>query len=887
MLTEAEKGESVVPSSLVWEIMDVHSNAFVAISFNKAFAGEAWTEARAYMRKLLKVALIEDIKTVSSAISYLHGTTTESSSTPVVLREQLWIGMYNSVQPGDSDAMAMMLTLLASVAHMDDLKEAAFSDRISRSSGSETLRALLSSVNRALGIMRTGFGDAMTRYLDLSLPSVVAELLRRSNVAKNVTILMLSPVEVLQEGAQSLAGLAFDVEVRSDCFRALLEKVPTSTFAGILHSLEIFVQYASMVPEACSLSKALARCLTDVIDVLCSSPDGLLLKHEFLTKGAGVDVPALLPKWWNMMTQALSVIFAKTPKWAAYFENAEMVLWMRDALIFGRDMLAQRRVIEAACLVQSQQAAVGGKMSRVGRRMVDDLQAVLFELTRWLRLTDEELLHQSFALLETLLSCFRETSIPPKVEALQKLQKHVDDARQKDSKRPQTRLDSSRLARLQDAISSFDDEEVEIVAYKPAEKRKEIPETKFTSLEPKKKQAKLSAPTKDKGKLVIRADDRKSGRPSISSYFSAEDQKKLNAAPTAVPQPGLSRKASAQVTSSVRKDAALPAPVVTKPGVLQASSEPTTEADSEESDEEDGVGLASLSKLQRTPVIRKPAERRQVMMMDLPTKARNPALERISKREDARRMQLRLKPDMSGLHRTLLSWDYDFNGPSPPGQSFKLERVPPTFSDPDHFRRVFEPMFLLECWTQLGESKEGPLETYDVRLANRQFVDDWLDIDISFVGSVDKDWSLSDTDVVLLRQPQGKKGVLAKVQNYKGSALGIQATVRCCSRGSDPGLQPGSVWSLGKVLRLVSAILRYSSQLTACSLTTLYREYAALMSLPYYDLCDTILRARLNRPTVPDSKEVQRTMATYNVNEPQARAILYSLTADGFALIQG
>ena len=863
----------------------MHSDTFVAISFTKAFAGEEWTEARAFMRKLLRVALVDDIKTVSSAISYLHGTTTESPPTPIVLREQLWKGMYNSVQPGDSDAMAMMLAVLSSIAHMDDLKEATFADRIARSPNPGNLGVLLGSINRAFGVLRTGFGDAMTRYLDLSLPSVVAELLRRSDVAKNVTILMLSPVEVLQESAQSLAGLAFDVEVRSDCFRALLEKVPTSTFAGILHSLDIFVQYASMVPEACSLSKALARCLTDVIDVLCSSPDGLLLKHEFLTKGAGVDVPALLPKWWNMMTQALSVIFAKTPKWAAYFENAEMVLWMRDALIFGRDMLAQRRVIESASLVQSQQTAVGGKMSRVGRRMVDDLQAVLFELTRWLRLTDEELLHQSFALLETFLSCFRETGIFPKPEVLQKLQKHVDDARQKDSKRPQTRLDSSRLARLQDAIGSFDEEEVEIVSYKPAGKRNEIPETKSASSESRKKQTKLSAPGKDKGKLVIRADDRRSRRPSISSYFSADDRKRLST--TAALQPQLSRRTGAQAAPPVKKDTPLPTPVGSKTALPQASSEPTTEADSEESDEEDGVGLASLSKLQRTPVIKKPAERRQVMMMDLPTKVRNPALERMNKREDARRTQLRLKPDMSGLHRTLLSWDYDFNGPSPPGQSVKLERVPPTFSDPEHFRRIFEPMFLLECWTQLVESKEGSLQMYDVRLANRQFVDDWLDIDISFVGSVDKDWSLNDTDVVLLRQPQGKKGVLAKVQNYKGSPFGIQATVRCCARGSDPGLQPGSVWSLGKVLRLVPLISNGTSQLTTYSLTTLYREYAALMSLPYYDLCDTILRARLNKPTVPDSREVQRAMATYNVNEPQARAILYSLTADGFALIQG
>lgn len=59
------------------------------------------------------------------------------------------------------------------------------------------------------------------------------------------------------------------------------------------------------------------------------------------------------------------------------------------------------------------------------------------------------------------------------------------------------------------------------------------------------------------------------------------------------------------------------------------------------------------------------------------------------------------------------------------------------------------------------------------------------------------------------------------------------------------------------------------------------------MAMPYYDLCDTILRAEIRPSRVSDFKEVQRMMVTYNVNEPQATAILSSLQAEGFALIQG
>jgi hypothetical protein len=55
----------------------------------------------------------------------------------------------------------------------------------------------------------------------------------------------------------------------------------------------------------------------------------------------------------------------------------------------------------------------GQGLSRIGKKMIDDLQQFLPELTKWLRLTDEELLHQSFALLQSLLDCFKKPAYDP------------------------------------------------------------------------------------------------------------------------------------------------------------------------------------------------------------------------------------------------------------------------------------------------------------------------------------------------------------------------------------------------------------------------------------------------------------------------------------------
>jgi senataxin len=71
------------------------------------------------------------------------------------------------------------------------------------------------------------------------------------------------------------------------------------------------------------------------------------------------------------------------------------------------------------------------------------------------------------------------------------------------------------------------------------------------------------------------------------------------------------------------------------------------------------------------------------------------------------------------------------------------------------------------------------------------------------------------------------------------------------------------------------------------SLSTIHREYAALVSLPYYDYVDMILQPRLPMPPEVDPTGIQNAMSKYGINEPQANAILSSLNMSGFSLIQG
>lgn len=75
--------------------------------------------------------------------------------------------------------------------------------------------------------------------------------------------------------------------------------------------------------------------------------------------------------------------------------------------------------------------------------------------------------------------------------------------------------------------------------------------------------------------------------------------------------------------------------------------------------------------------------------------------------------------------------------------------------------------------------------------------------------------------------------------------------------------------------------------LNELSLSTLHREFAALVSLQYNELCNFILKPYLPKGIEPESKDIRATMDAYKVNEPQAIAILQALKTDGFTLIQG
>jgi len=109
------------------------------------------------------------------------------------------------------------------------------------------------------------------------------------------------------------------------------------------------------------------------------------------------------------------------------------------------------------------------------------------------------------------------------------------------------------------------------------------------------------------------------------------------------------------------------------------------------------------------------------------------------------------------------------------------------------------------------------MEMFESKIMSRQFVDDFVDYDLAILEPLKKGWWLSETDIILFRQPGGKRSVMGKVLNFKanmfrqqhasqkgatGSQHAIQVSARChFGAKGDFGLQIGTTLQIGKVLR--------------------------------------------------------------------------------------
>ncbi|KAF8516825.1 SEN1 N terminal-domain-containing protein [Hysterangium stoloniferum] len=847
-------------------VLDIHADVTVNVALSTKLNLPSWQTARVTARRFLDHSLTTDAIRAETVIFQISDVLQQSNSSSErkpkyklsspIFHKEIWKTMYETVTPEDSEGLELLISLVARSASFDMLNTDAFNPPTLLSDSRQDLAGVITTVNTGLHAMRAGFLDAVKQFTNSTsiTTETVQRLVRREDMIKHLMSLLLSPVEELQMSAQILIGQAYDVDVRSECFRAIIKDLPVPSLDGLASIIRNFNEAANILPEACNFAKSVVRCMTDVIEVLTNGHDGLLFDEQFGNIPQGIRPQARLPSLWGLMCRAITTIFRRTPLWSKVIDPDAMIDWMRDALIFGREIVAQRRTFEASSIAISQASRLTlsspRKPSQIGKQMLEDLQPVLTESIRWLRLTDMELLHQSSNLVQTLMDCFMKADVKPSQDTLTKLEKFLDSSRRQSIPESlKTRLSATHISELTAALAFFTkDEDEDEIQFIPSLKHK-------TSLVP----SKIGKPSSQTPSLMSQVRSQVAAKTTVHLPGGIRPLQKVDIPSNVLPK-------DERIRPSIKNESASIAP-----GNKSVSSS----SEDEDEDGEEAGGLAALGNLQKSPLAKKKAERRSIKLMEPRFTGQNVALDRIRKREEAQRATLRMKPDLRPLHRIILSWNYDHDGPEPPtsGNHPIYNSVPDDFESDETYQNIFEPLLTLECWTQLIKSKEETTEMLICTIHSRQYIDEWLELDVSMTERIPDKWRLAETDIVLLRRTAGQTCILTKVQGSNRRGMEIQATLRCLASIDhvDVGLHINTRWKLTRVF----------------SISTIAREFAALKALPYFDFYPDIVRPRLARTPNLSPSQIQRAMNSHQVNEPQAIAILGSLQTAGFSLIQG
>ena len=263
----------------------------------------------------------------------------------------------------------------------------------------------------------------------------------------------------------------------------------------------------------------------------------------------------------------------------------------------------------------------------------------------------------------------------------------------------------------------------------------------------------------------------------------------------------------------------------------------------------------------------------------MPAIAKGP-VKKIRQLRSANDMRARLAPDLTALHKTILSWDFFHSGDFPIGTGAKdYAMVTNTFRDPIHYRTTFEPLLILEAWQGFLKSKEeGNFKVFEIKIANRMSVNTFVEVSTSMTMIEGKDLGIGEADIVLLSKSETPVSdskiphCLARVTRIIRKKGVMEISYQVCVDNKDIHfLAPNTAIYGVKIL----------------SVTPLEREYGALEGLKYYDLCDEITKAKPSPLLAYSEKQLGPLVSNYRINNAQAKAVRSAVDNDAFTLIQG
>ncbi len=389
-----------------------NSSVITSVAFSvKDYPQALWAEARQAAFLLITSIFQSDGEYARAKITRMgsaaiegrkRGSDNGENFTDTKIHDMLWNRTYSTMAATDHNALVILLRGLVRFAHLASPEGNAWSTEglpFWQEKGQWILK--VNNLRKNLDVMRGGFAVKATTFAAINDLSKTKALWDSDRVPEILMRTLLSPDAGMHDSAMAIVTETFtDISMRIDCFRAMFDYYPVAALKGLQEYLRKWNEDVLNLPAATESAMWLVRCLTDILDCLCrqggTHGSGFLRETAFLDQQSGIDgtMRDEVQRLWQQMAKALSTIFTKTPNWAVFYENEEMVAWMTDALIFGRTMVEELRTFESAAtegkggILATKSPAV---RSKIGSKMTSALESVFSSVISWLRLTEQVL----------------------------------------------------------------------------------------------------------------------------------------------------------------------------------------------------------------------------------------------------------------------------------------------------------------------------------------------------------------------------------------------------------------------------------------------------------------------------------------------------------------
>jgi senataxin len=833
-------------------------------------------KAHAELKRLgtlvIQGALALDCKAISSEFFTLeNGTPIQRGNRGDTQR--IWESVLDIFRPGDNGLARSILPATSMLVGLDELLP---EDK----KRPEKLPKDHVQFNKDFHQLMDNVAKVFQRLSDFSAPDLT-ELFSNSATARPLFAALISSDQGIHEASIEILKATSGQDSKRDAIQSLLE----STLSLMLTSLTSAVTRISKARTFGSVPYMI-KIGREVLRGLCGNTGVLRTRQTFTSS----EKQAVM-SWWKSQWKSLDIVFSTTEAWAPRVNQptAYMQDFVRDCMEYAEALFNEYSIFASVFEKMSSAEEEESLSARECiRQVLETICVNVNGLVGMLRLRDGYLISVITSLLGKLLRSLAENQLEVDDYAAH----FIRDACKRDNDKGfrRTNLTNQQKAELQRALEEHQGVEVIEISKPAIFKKQGTIDAWSKSADGKQHEPKLPTKTFDlppafeKHKAML---ERVKAQHAQQSALSGQARDAFMEKRRKEEEERKRFKAEA-----VAKAQALRAPTATVKGegsglkniggVVGKDHAPVRNeimvGSSDEESDDDDVDEANALVRRRRETAKSVTEYEESRRRAL--KAHQGPVKKTKIQRSAKDLRARVEPNMDKLYLEILNWDIFHPGDTPPSNN-QCRKIDDKYQDLDLYKRTFAPLLISEVWRGLVTAKdENNFKPIEIKVLNRLSVDKFMEVSTTMPISANRELKMSERDIVLLSKSSDPLNnpsdphCLARVDRTTRKKDVIEVTYRV-SRDANQSFTQGLAPNV-KIFAVKIA-----------DMTTTQREYAALSSLEYYDLCNEVLEAKPSPLQKYSEERISSMSVKYSLNRGQAQAILSANDNDGFTLIQG